>query len=158
MEDDGYNLVRTVRARDAERGRDLRARAGSRRVRQDRRFSATETPRRCVVGQARRLVLRAERGSAGALRPISQSGLESTEVCVWVIAEPLTERDAWAALGSPEGGARLGSEAKNDWIATSRTRRCSSCAPTRSPRLAQPTSRVRISRPSRSDARNRKRN
>ena len=52
------------------------------------------------MGQARRLVLRAERGSAGALRPISQSGLESTEVCVWVIAEPLTERDAWAALGA----------------------------------------------------------
>jgi len=73
MEDDGYNLVRTVRARDAERGRDLRARAGSRRVRQDRRSSATETPRRCAVGQARRLVLRAERGSAGALRPMSQS-------------------------------------------------------------------------------------
>src|SRR5438552_16308727 len=41
------NLVRTVRARDAERGRDLRARAGSRRVRQDRRSSAT------LVGRAR---------------------------------------------------------------------------------------------------------
>lgn len=26
-------------------------------------------------------------------------GLESNEVCVWVIAEPLIERDAWAALG-----------------------------------------------------------
>jgi len=41
------------------------------------------------------------------------------ELCVpclkaGLVAEPLTERDAWAALGSPEGGARLGSEAKND--------------------------------------------
>src|SRR5437764_6512153 len=47
MEDDGDNLVRTLRARDADRGRDLRARAGSRRVRQDRRSSAT------LVGRAR---------------------------------------------------------------------------------------------------------
>jgi len=35
--------------------------------------AGTETPRRCAVGQARRLVLRAERGCAGALRPVSQS-------------------------------------------------------------------------------------
>jgi DcmR-like sensory protein len=32
--------------------------------------------------------------------PFLKAGLESTEVCVWVIAEPLTERDAWAALGA----------------------------------------------------------
>jgi MEDS: MEthanogen/methylotroph, DcmR Sensory domain len=27
-----------------------------------------------------------------------KAGLESNEVCVWVIAEPLTERQAWVAL------------------------------------------------------------
>ena len=32
--------------------------------------------------------------------PFLKAGLESTEVYVWVIAEPLTERDAWAALGA----------------------------------------------------------
>ena len=31
--------------------------------------------------------------------PFLKAGLESNEVCVWVIAEPLTEKDAWAALG-----------------------------------------------------------
>ena len=31
--------------------------------------------------------------------PFLEAGLESNEVCVWVIAEPLTERGAWAALG-----------------------------------------------------------
>jgi len=31
--------------------------------------------------------------------PFLKAGLESNEVCVWVIPEPLTERDAWAALG-----------------------------------------------------------
>jgi hypothetical protein len=30
--------------------------------------------------------------------PFLKAGLEGNEVCVWVIAEPLTERDAWAAL------------------------------------------------------------
>ena len=110
MEDDGYNLVRTVRARDAERGRDLRARAGSRRVRQDRRSSAT------LVGRARgpglRLLGDVPWGRHVALFyerkedvlelcvPFLKAGLESTGVCIWVIAEPLTERDAWAALGA----------------------------------------------------------
>ena len=28
-----------------------------------------------------------------------KAGLESDEVCVWVIAEPVTEQDAWEALG-----------------------------------------------------------
>ena len=32
--------------------------------------------------------------------PFLKAGLESNEVCVWVIAEPLTEKDAWAALGA----------------------------------------------------------
>ncbi len=31
--------------------------------------------------------------------PFLKAGLESNEVCVWVIAQPLTEKDAWAALG-----------------------------------------------------------
>ena len=31
--------------------------------------------------------------------PFLKAGLESNEVCVWVIPEPLTGRDAWAALG-----------------------------------------------------------
>src|SRR3989442_2677151 len=30
--------------------------------------------------------------------PFLKAGLESNEVCAWVIAEPLTEKDAWAAL------------------------------------------------------------
>jgi hypothetical protein len=31
--------------------------------------------------------------------PFLTAGLESNEVCVWLIAEPLSERDAWRALG-----------------------------------------------------------
>ena len=31
-------------------------------------------------------------------RPFLQAGLESNEGCVWVIAAPLTEQEAWAAL------------------------------------------------------------
>jgi hypothetical protein len=30
--------------------------------------------------------------------PFLKAGLESNEVCVWVITDPLTERDAWASL------------------------------------------------------------
>ena len=41
--------------------------------------------------------------------PFLKAGLESTEVCVWVIAEPLTERDAWAALGAAVSPRDLGS-------------------------------------------------
>src|ERR1044071_9959055 len=31
--------------------------------------------------------------------PFLTAGLESHEVCFWVIARPLTKKDAWAALG-----------------------------------------------------------
>ena len=31
--------------------------------------------------------------------PFLKAGLENNEACVWVIAPPLTEKDAWAALG-----------------------------------------------------------
>lgn len=37
--------------------------------------------------------------------PFLKAGLESNEVCVWVIAEPLTENEAWAALR--EAGSAL---------------------------------------------------
>ena len=36
--------------------------------------------------------------------PFLKAGLESDELCVWVIAEPLTEKDAWAALGDAVPG------------------------------------------------------
>ena len=33
------------------------------------------------------------------LVPYFKAGLDSGEFCVWIVSEPLTEADAWAALG-----------------------------------------------------------
>src|SRR5437773_9462913 len=62
--------------------------------------AGTETPRRCAVGRHVALFYERKENLLELCVPFLKAGLERTEVCVWVIAEPLTERDAWAALGA----------------------------------------------------------